>query len=655
MDNFNPICFTTEDFLNLEPLNIYHKENENIRLTSPIKNYHCLARAKYNYIPNKKIFLKITADDYYKLYINGVFVCSGPAPSYSNSYYYNKIDITDYLKIGENVFAVHLYYQGLINRVLQSGDNRFFICAVINNENLSWKYHISKAFSGEINGYNTDFTENFDSRFWDNGWKNPDFDDSRWSPMLEKDFNCAFSRQSTQLLSFYKIKPKNIIKKKKGLFIDIGQEICGGILLRCNGKFGEKVTVLYGEELNPDGSVRYNLRANCIYQENWTLCDGENEFESYFYKGFRYIEILSDNELQIDIICRHYPFDDDYCKMKFTDKNLEKIFNLCKNTVKYGVQDVFIDCPTREKGQYLGDVFIAGHSHMLLTGKTDLVLKAIGDFAQSRKVCPGLLSVAPCSLMQEIADYSLIFGELVLLVYNFTRDKNILIKYYGTIKDIIVHFKQYERYDGLLEQVKDKWNLVDWPDNLRDNYDFELSRPEVAPGVHNVINAYYIGAVKTLNDIEKILNKEMSFDSEGLKKSYINAFLRDSLFADSETSSHCSLHSNVFPLYFDLVPDDKKESVINFIIKKGFSCGVYVSYFLMKALAENNRKAEVFSLLTNGGEHGWLNMIKEGATTCFEAWGKEQKFNTSLFHPWATAPIPIILEDLKDYVIPEDE
>ena len=40
-------------------------------------------------------------------------------------------------------------------------------------------------------------------------------------------------------------------------------------------------------------------------------------------------------------------------------------------------------------------------------------------------------------------------------------------------------------------------------------------------------------------------------------------------------------------------------------------------------------------------------MIKEGATTTFEAWGKDQKWNTSLFHPWATAPT-IIFENPKN-------
>ena len=30
----------------------------------------------------------------------------------------------------------------------------------------------------------------------------------------------------------------------------------------------------------------------------------------------------------------------------------------------------------------------------------------------------------------------------------------------------------------------------------------------------------------------------------------------------------------------------------------------------------------------------------------FEAWGKDMKWNTSLCHPWACAPIPVLIEDI---------
>ena len=39
-------------------------------------------------------------------------------------------------------------------------------------------------------------------------------------------------------------------------------------------------------------------------------------------------------------------------------------------------------------------------------------------------------------------------------------------------------------------------------------------------------------------------------------------------------------------------------------------------------------------------------MLREGATSCWEAWGRDQKWNTSLCHPWASAPIIMIIEDM---------
>ena len=98
--------------------------------------------------------------------------------------------------------------------------------------------------------------------------------------------------------------------------------------------------------------------------------------------------------------------------------------------------------------------------------------------------------------MQEIADYSLMYPQLLALYYRYTGDAAALLPYYETALGMIRHFAQYERADGLLMQVADKWNLVDWPENLRDDYDFALTRPVVGAGCHNVINALYLGAKK---------------------------------------------------------------------------------------------------------------------------------------------------------------
>ena len=121
----------------------------------------------------------------------------------------------------------------------------------------------------------------------------------------------------------------------------------------------------------------------------------------------------------------------------------------------------------------------------------------------------------------------------------------------------------------------DKWNLVDWPENLRDDYDFNLSRPVVAKGCHNVINALYAGAVKTLTEIETILGLPVTYSFSRIKACYVNTFYRPDKkrFADSVKSTHCSLHSNLYALYFGLVPDEAVNHVAFFLEERASTDG----------------------------------------------------------------------------------
>lgn len=683
---FEPKWYTIPELAKTAPVNPYHREQEpGQEMDSWMKNLHVLVRGEINIDTDKekalKVILRITADDYYKVYINGIFAGQGPAPAYPEAYYYNQIDITHLVKPGKNLVAVHAYYQGLINRVWNSGDGRFALAAdVVIMENQwetvvspVWKYKRSGAYSGETVGYDTQFLENFDSRSWDENWNQPQTDlqirqrsmsDSpeQWKNMAEAEWaDYKLCLQPTKMLELYETEPR-ILEQRTGnsWFIDMGQEVTGSLVLKARGKSGQKILIRCGEELQEDGSVRYEMRCSCKYEEIWTLDDGICVLEQYDYKGFRYCFLQADEGielLEVKALIRHYPFDGNLCTLQTDDLVLNQIFELCKNTIKYGTQEAYLDCPTREKGQYLGDAVISARAQVWLSGSVEMLRKCIDQFARTAVICPGLLAVAPGAFMQEIADFSLLWGELLLTDYQFTHDKEYLAKYYPAAKEIILYFRKYQGENGLLYQVGEKWNLVDWPENLRDDYDFILSRPVVAPGCHNVINALYAGAVKTLAQIEGILGYSPVCDWEKLRDAYVKMFYRPEkkLFADSACSGHTAVHSNIYPLYFGFVPEEAKENVVKSLCKKGLCCGVMLSYFLLKGLAGAGYYEEMYELLVNDSEHGWVNMLREGATTCLEAWGKEQKWNTSFCHPWGTAPISIIIEDLCGIRLDERE
>lgn len=653
-------------FLELKPLPTFHKEYEPLEPAvhpEALRNRHMLVRKTLALDEKpRQAVLRITADDYYKLYVNGRYVGQGPAQGYAFHYNYNEWDLTSALQAGENVIAVHVYYQGHINRAYNSGDLRQGMIAELYTEqglmaatDSSWKYAIAGQYgtTGTV-GYDTQFLECIDQRLAIPDWHTVGFNDEDWENVAEKpDADYVFVPQSTPALQVYRIEPAQVERLGEGHYlIDFGKEITGQFEMKARGQAGDRIELRYGEELEADGvSVKYEMRCNCTYLETWTLSGREDTLELFEYKAFRYVEVLGPFEaIQPDsfaAVVRHYPLDPEACRFESADPLLQQIWDICTRGVQLCAQENYVDCPSREKGQYLGDNTVMGHTHMYISGDLRLFKKAIRDFALSAAVCPGLLAVAPGSFMQEIADFSLQWPMQLLLYYQHSGDIDFLKEMYPVAENLLAYFRKYARQDGLLENVKEKWNLVDWPDNLRDGYDFPLTRP-VSDGCHNVINAWYYGCVQAMQEIKTMLQIPYEDELPALRQSFIDAFYRPEaeLFADSVQTDHCSLHANMLPLLFRIAPERAVPGIVSLIRQKRLSCGVYMSYFLLKALAAHGETPLVYELITCEDERSWANMVKEGATSCFEAWGKEQKWNTSLCHGWASAPIPLLIEEI---------
>ncbi len=350
--------------------------------------------------------------------------------------------------------------------------------------------------------------------------------------------------------------------------------------------------------------------------------------------------------------CDTPPFDEGACTFQSNDDVLNSVFEICKNGVKYGSQDCYTDCPSREKGAYSGDMTVSGPSALWLTGDGRLMKKALEDEMETARICPGLMTVTPGSFMQEIADCSLEFPLRVLKYYELAKDQKLLREAYRICLGMIEYFRKFEREDGILCNLNEKGNLVDWPQNYLDGYDADAiganATSAAATRPHNVLNALYVGFLMGVREIAQILGERLEVNIG----QYVDTFNRvfwspeTGLYVDSEGSSHSALHANMIPLFCGIVPKENQDAVADFMMQKKLACGVRPSYFFLKGLARIGRYDDIYTILTLKDEHSWYNMVREGATTCYEAWGKEQKWNTSLCHPFASSPISIIMEDI---------
>lgn len=647
---------TSEEFCNLKPVNVFHRQLEECDINSVApKNAHILFRKKFCANKNENTVIYISADDFYKLYINGRFVCEGPSAGYPFHYYYNKIDISEFIHAGENTIAVHTYYQGLINRVWVSGDDRHgLICDVeqdgktllASDETFLYSYHSGFAEMG-IFGYDTQFAERYTSGTESENFQFPEYSDVAWkNAKINRHADWSLFEQETKMLEYEDIKPVSISKDSNGVTVDFGGIYVGRLYAQACGNAGEIVELLFGQELNDDGSVRFKVRACCDYKEEWVLSGNQDTLNEFDYKSFRYVRINTNAELKnIHLIARHYPFELN-AKPNTSDEKLMSVWNLCVNSLKYGIQEVIQDCMEREKGFYLGDGCMTALAHAVVTKDTSILKRLADEAFRSSFINDGLVTCMCCSLMQEIAEYPLYLPYILYSYYKLTGDKEYLCQKYDDLCIVLDFYRErYMRDDGLLTNL-DKWCVVEWPENYRDGYDADLTQGKICTDVHNVINASYIGAVKYANKISVLIGKDKYFNEETIVGTYINAFFdkEKGLFRDNVGSDHISVPSNAFAFMYGLFPDEESENnAVAYFEEKGItSVNFFSSYAILCGLKRIGRQDLIFKFLSD--EKAWINMLKEGATRTFEGWGKESKWNTSLFHLTLSYPV-IFLSD----------
>ena len=646
---FDGKWITDDAFADLHPRNVFHRQKEKFELSSdPNTNSHVLFRKRFNVSEKfSSAIIYITADDYYKLYINGEFAAQGPAPSYHFNYNYNAVDITKYLHEGKNVIAVHTYYQGLINRVWQSGDFRHGLLldlvidgktVVKSDESFLTHRHTGYTAMGTF-GYQTQFAEGYDSRARERDFYLADFDDGYWNFAKKRNFiDYGLKAQKTSLLDTETIIPVSAVKRGGEITIDFGRCYVGYLSLKARGKNGDKIIIYSGQELTEDGVVRQEMRCYCNYREDWILSGNDDVLMQFDYKSFRYVRLefgFGTEIYDIQLIARHYPFElkANLNPVFKTDPDGERIWNLCVNSQKYGVQETIQDCMDREKGFYLGDGCYSALANFVLTGDDTMARKLIDDAFSSSFITEGLVTCMDCSFMQEIAEFPLILVSFILWHYRLSGDKEYLKEnYFKAVRTVESYRTDYEK-NGLICDL-DKWCVVEWPENYRDGYAVGIVEGKVCKEAHVAINAYYLNAVNVLNKIAYIVGEKEYRNTAPLKERFIKTFYDSEkhLFCDGAVHRHVSLVGNVFPYAFSLMPDEEFENAfLRLLDEKGYAAtSLFTSFPLLSGFAVRGETERMLKYIFDDGT--WKRMLKEGATTTFEAWGKDCKWNTSLFH-----------------------
>lgn len=652
---------TSAEFVLLPIQNVYHRQLDEAarRAIAPrFQNRHILFRKEFvlDVLPTKAT-LFFSADDYAKVWVNGMLAGQGPGAGYPRHTLYLALDVTRLLHLGRNTLAIHSYYSGLINRVWTSGDNvHGFLCdlvcddecVVASDRSFRCRAHSGYAACGKV-GYETQFMECYDASSSEVGFESPDFDDSHWGQAsLADSSRWALFPSPLPPVQQDAMVPSTLREGPGWICADFGSQFVGTFRMRARGPAGAALELRFGQELNDDGSVRYAMRCGCTYQEYMLLSgkkhprwmeEGWDVLEQFDYKAFRYAEIRFPEGVEIDadslyLCARHMPFRlAESCA--YDDPNIRSIWSLAVRSFCFGVQEQIMDCMDREKGYYLGDGVYTLFAWCHLVGDYAPMRKFVDDFLRTSFITPGLVTCANCSFMQEIAEYPLMLFLLLPVLIQYDDGADFVRARLPQFRAILETYRRdYATESGLLRNL-DKWCVVEWPAPMRDGYDVDVTEGRVCTALHNVINAWYVGTVRLYNRLARDLGGAEPFEGEA---ELIDAFQKTffdperNLFRDSDVSQHVSFPGNVYAWFWGLHPTpEASQTILEFVRKKGLTSGMlFTTVPLLATLQREGQDDLVREFLLD--ENAWLRMLREGATTTFEAWGKDVKWNTSLFH-----------------------
>lgn len=366
---------------------------------------------------------------------------------------------------------------------------------------------------------------------------------------------------------------------------------------------------------------------------------------------FRYCEIenlkIPINEIKISQKAFYYSFNDSASRFHSSDTILNQIWDLCKHTIKAtSFAGYYID-GDRERIPYEADAYINQLSHYAVESEYSLARRT-NEYFISHPTWP--------------TEWILHTAKMFYYDYLYTGDSQSIIKYYDNLKAKTLI--ELSREDGLISTHSTKLNnalmqqlgfknpeqrikdIVDWPLLERDDYEMT--------DINTVVNSFYYENLIMMSLIAEVIGnkKDAKFyknQAHKLKEAINNKLFDASkgIYVDGEGSNHSSLHANMFPLAFGLVPEENMATVTDYVKSKGLACSVYGAQYLLEALYKNNEAAYAKQLIVDTTNvRTWWNMIQVGSTMTLEAWDMQFKPNLDWNHAWGTAPANIITRNM---------
>jgi len=449
--------------------------------TSTANQWSCYRKVVQLAKAPKQAEARIAVDSKYWLWINGELVVfegqlkRGPTP---DDTYFDRVDLTEHLRKGDNTIAVLVWYfgkHGFSHK--SSGKAGLVFDADIDGKPLlsdtSWKATIHPAYEGtgepHPNFRLPESNVRFDARNDIAGWQNPGFDDSAWLGAAEQGvppcgpWNQLIERP-VPLWKDYGLKD----------YVNAGElpDVSDGKVIKAKLPYNAQVTP-YLEVEGPAGDLidlrmdNYNGGGPPNVRAEYVTRDGVQAYESLGWMNGHEMHYTIPAGLKILALkYRETGYDTEFTgTFECDDEFLNRYRQKALRTLYITMRDTYYDCPDRERAQWWGDmVNEMGEAFYALDPRSNgLAKKGILELANWQRKDNTIFSPVPAGnwnreLPMQMLNSVGYYGFWTYYLY--TGDLETIRVVYPAVKRYLSIWKLGA--DGLVVPRKGGWTWGDW-------------------------------------------------------------------------------------------------------------------------------------------------------------------------------------------------
>jgi alpha-L-rhamnosidase len=471
-------------------------------------------------LPQKpaRFIVHVSADNRYRLFVNGRAVGIGPARGDTQHWYYETYDLAPYLQAGNNTIAAQVWHLAESAPLAQINYQLGFLVqgdgpaeAAVNTGNgwKVWQNTAYKPLPPDMARLQTYLAigdqEQVEGAAYPWGWEQPAYNDSAWLAArpywfaakargLSTDGNWALLPSPLPPMESRPVRlgairraegvnvpggflagkaPLNVPANTRATLLLDQQTLTNAYPeLTVSGGKGASLTLTYAEGLYDAKRQKGNRNDIAGKQilgiEDRFVADGgaRRLYRPLWFRTYRYLQLAIETKadpLTIDDLhgdYTGYPFEQK-ARFDVPDSSLTRIWDVGWRTAQLCAGETYYDCPYYEQLQYVGDTRIQALISLYVAGDDRLMRKAIIEFDQSR-LAEGLTqSRYPSADPQVIPPFSLYWVCMVHDYWMHRRDDAFVADRLPGIEAVLRWHETRLAKTGMNGPLT-WWNFVDW-------------------------------------------------------------------------------------------------------------------------------------------------------------------------------------------------